>query len=647
MTTEDNDNNLMEIDSRSGSNDNGEGKVPPTGANERAAAAAAAEDDSSKAEEVPVPAQKNISFQDRPPAGALPSELLSSITPWTPVDSSTLMGPPAAESQVTYMAATASNMNVSVPPAALAFMDPEAYDASFPRSLSPAPSMAGPAFAAPAPMPPRAAMDQSSMSSSATTNPQTSMGPSTFMSPPALDPCVSVTSRPSRIVPPAGMSIAEFYSAAMDDSNDMGFPIMRARIPVTMTHPRRRATLRMRKRPQAAPRPTQRPAPNPGVPMPPSPSENSPAPGASLAATSSSNAANPSSITISAPSTTPPVEVDRTMGTTFPVVGNDPQSFVSATPETIFPVSTDPALTNMPVNKSSSAVSGPTCTSLPAAANALTAVNPQVPMDCALLKSLSAALKSENPQMEAHLKAYGPPPTNAGNYLYIIQTSFCYTSRAADGIPMKLDPITQKELIHLEALATNPPITSTSHFFMPPRSLSLYLLKIYRHEVYFTYPFFNMNQFTDAVMKFFMLITKSDVSSAYLGLGCSDESNPTTPLFQCSLFVVLWHALYFANIDQEDKKFACRVFWKCAKFFMTEELLKTSCLAAVQTQLIIAVALNSSNVEGNERKIPAELAYRIAQNLGIDNDKNLPTAAAEGVHDADRQAWYGCVMMNL
>ncbi|PTB60488.1 hypothetical protein M431DRAFT_183382 [Trichoderma harzianum CBS 226.95] len=268
-------------------------------------------------------------------------------------------------------------------------------------------------------------------------------------------------------------------------------------------------------------------------------------------------------------------------------------------------------------------------------------------MDCALLKSLSAALKSENPQMEAHLKAYGPPPTNAGNYLYIIQTSYCYISRAADGIPMKLDPITKKELIHLEVLVTNPPITSTAPFFMPPRSLSIYLLKIYRHEVYFTYPFFNMNQFTDVVMKFFMLITKSDVSSAYLGLGCSDESNPTTPLFQCSLFMMLWHAVYFANIEQEDKELASRIFWKCAKFFMTEELLETSCLAAVQTQLIIAVALNSSNLQGNERKIPAELAYRIAQCLGIDNEKNLPTAAAEGVHDADRQAWYGCVMMNL
>ncbi|KAJ4865187.1 hypothetical protein T069G_01717 [Trichoderma breve] len=663
MTTEDDDNDLMKIDSSSGSNDNGEDEVPHTNANE---GAATTEDNSSKTEEVPIPAQKDIAFQARPPVLALPSELLSSITPWTPVDSSTLMGPPAAKSHATHMAATTSNIYASIPmdtPAIMkeaTSMNPAAYYASFPGSLNSASSVASPAFTAPATMPPRTVMGQSSMSSSATTNPPTSIGtptvtnpqgfvasptfkgPSTSMSPSAVGPWVSDTAGPDFIVPREDISTAaDFYSAAMDDSTEMGYPMIRTPIPLRIIRPRVKVNrLRMRKRPPTAARPRQQPALNPGAHMLPSPAENSRAPGESLAPTSSSNAANPPSITISAPSTTSPVEIDSTRGTTSPVVDNNPPSLVSATPETTFPVPTGPALTNMAVNESSSVVSGPTCTSLPATTDALTTENPQVTMDCALLKSLSAALKTENPQMEAHLKAYEPPPTNAGNYLYIIQTSYCYTSRAADGIPMKLDPITKKELIHLEVLVTNPPISSTPPFFMPPRSLSIYLLKIYRHEVYFTYPFFNMNQFTDVVMKFFMLITKSDVSSAYLGLGCSDESNPTTPLFQCSLFMMLWHAVYFANIEQEDKEFASAIFWKCAKFFMTEELLETSCLAAVQTQLIIAVALNSSNLQGNERKIPAELAYRIAQCLGIDNEKNLPTAAAEGVHDANRQAWF-------
>ncbi|KAL7804605.1 hypothetical protein V8C43DRAFT_268443, partial [Trichoderma afarasin] len=84
----------------------------------------------------------------------------------------------------------------------------------------------------------------------------------------------------------------------------------------------------MRKRPPTAPRPRQQPALNPGAHMAPSPSENSPARGESLAATSSSNAANPPSITISAPSTTPPVEIDSTRGTTSPVVDNNPPPLV-------------------------------------------------------------------------------------------------------------------------------------------------------------------------------------------------------------------------------------------------------------------------------------------------------------------------------
>ncbi|KAL7916312.1 hypothetical protein GGI35DRAFT_32639 [Trichoderma velutinum] len=662
MTTEDNGNDLMKLDSISGSNDNGEGEVPHTHADEPLAAAAV-EDNSFKTDEIPVPAQKNISFQDHPAARTLPSELLSRITPWTPVDSSAFVGPPAAKSHITHMAATASNM-ASVPMNASA-----AYYAGFPGPLNSASSMAPPAFTAPATTPPRAAMNQASMSSSATASPQSSMvppminnsqgfmasptlrDPSTSMSPPAVDPYISIMTRPSFTVPPTSTmgTAADYFSATINNSTEMNHPMIKAPIPIRIIRPRIKAKPpRMRRRPPTATRPPPRPALDPRVHMLPSPSESSPAPREPPAATNSPNVANPPSVMVSPPSTLPPVDIDKTESATSPAVDGDTRPTVSATPEPTFPVSTGPALTNIPMNESSPAIRGPICTSLAAATDVPTNVNPQATMDCSLFTNLSAALESENPQMiEAHLKPYGPPPTNAGNYLYIIQTSYCYTSRAADGIPMKLDQKTKKEMIHLEELVTDTPLSPTPPFFMPPRSLSIYLLKLYRHEVYFTYPFFNMNKFMDAVIKLFMLITKFDVSSAYLGLGCSDESNPSTPLFQCSLFMILWHSVYFANLEQEDKLFASRIFWKCAKFFMTDELLKTSCLAAVQTQLIIAVALNSSNLQGNESKIPAELAYHIAQSLGIDNERNQPTSAAAGVHDADRQAWYGCVMMNL
>ncbi|UKZ74206.1 hypothetical protein TrVFT333_001865 [Trichoderma virens FT-333] len=156
-----------------------------------------------------------------------------------------------------------------------------------------------------------------------------------------------------------------------------------------------------------------------------------------------------------------------------------------------------------------------------------------------------------------------------------------------------------------------------------------------------------MDKFMHTCIKFFMLVTKLDFSSAYAGLGCSDESNPSTALFQCALFTILCHAVFFANLEEKDKKFASGVFWKCAKFFMTEELLKTSCVAAVQTLLIISVAYNGSTFGVKGRKIPADLACRIARSLGIDNEDDQPASAAAGVQGANRQTWYGCIMMNL
>ena len=162
------------------------------------------------------------------------------------------------------------------------------------------------------------------------------------------------------------------------------------------------------------------------------------------------------------------------------------------------------------------------------------------------------------------------------------------------------------------------------------------------------YPFFNMHLFEEALRRLFTVSPIPGVAPADLGLGCSKEADGTTPLFQCALFMMLCHAVYFSDLDQEDKAVVSRTFWKCAKRFMTPDLLKRSSLAAVQTFLTIAVAINSSLLPGVQSKIPALLASRIARSLGIDSEHDqTPMTAAGPVHDINRQAWYGCVMMNL
>lgn len=257
-------------------------------------------------------------------------------------------------------------------------------------------------------------------------------------------------------------------------------------------------------------------------------------------------------------------------------------------------------------------------------------------------------MKLTNLQVEADAQLNWPSPANMADYLRLIQSQFSYSDRAADGIPMKLDTKTKRAMLVMENLVADPPPSLSPFFLVPPRSLSLYLLAIYRNEVYFMYPFFNMHRFMTSFRKLFLLATASSLPPAHLGLGCLKEADPTTPLFQCALFMMLSHAVYFANLERNDKAFVSRIFWKCAQSFITLDLLKASNLAAVQTFLIIAVAFNSSLLPGVESKIPAELAYRIARSLGIDSENDQSTTDTTGqVQDIHRHAWYGCVMMNL
>ncbi|KAL7808133.1 hypothetical protein V8C44DRAFT_366924 [Trichoderma aethiopicum] len=246
-------------------------------------------------------------------------------------------------------------------------------------------------------------------------------------------------------------------------------------------------------------------------------------------------------------------------------------------------------------------------------------------------------------------------PANAADYLRIIQSeSFCDEKRPKRA-PNQLNPKLKSAMLAMEQLVTNPlPSSSSSSsssapfFLIPPRSLCLQLVTLYRHEVYFMFPFFNMHLFEEALGRLFTVSPSPGVSSAGFGLGSPKEADGTTPLFQCALFVILCHGVCYLDLGQEDKAFLSRVFWKCAKRFMTPKLLERSSLAAVQTFLTIAVAINSSILPGVQSKIPAMLASRIARSLGIDSGHDrAPIAAANPLNDISRQAWYGCVMMSL
>jgi hypothetical protein len=185
---------------------------------------------------------------------------------------------------------------------------------------------------------------------------------------------------------------------------------------------------------------------------------------------------------------------------------------------------------------------------------------------------------------------------------------------------------------------------------LPPLHLGIYLLNIYRMEVYFLFPFFNLTKFISAFRSLYDFgpDATATLPDAFCGLGCSKEAGPQSPMFQCALFMMLSHATIFSEMKEDHKMFVSRAFWECAVAFITPHLLKTNSVAAVQTFLIISVSFNSSRFPVAERRLPIELAYRLARHMRIDVDvENDGVKKTLDEIDARRRAWYGCVMMTL
>jgi hypothetical protein len=182
---------------------------------------------------------------------------------------------------------------------------------------------------------------------------------------------------------------------------------------------------------------------------------------------------------------------------------------------------------------------------------------------------------------------------------------------------------------------------------MPPYELSLYLLRVYHKEVCYLFPFICFSTFMRAYRS---QNSNADTAtglspSVSFGLGGSEEaSNTHSFMFRCALFTMLSHASKLAKMKEKDRAFLSRAFWECACAHLTPAIVKENSLAAVQTFLIVAVSLNSTRLQGDRRKIPIEIAYRLAQYMRLDDDSDGTMRSPEE-KEVRMKAWYGCVMM--
>ncbi|KAM0248373.1 hypothetical protein ACHAQJ_009498, partial [Trichoderma viride] len=191
--------------------------------------------------------------------------------------------------------------------------------------------------------------------------------------------------------------------------------------------------------------------------------------------------------------------------------------------------------------------------------------------------------------------------------------------------------------IRSSTIGRDPPV-------LPPLNLSLFLLNTYRLDVFFMFPFFNLTMFIAAFRSLYE--DGAAAPYAFFGLGCSAEAKPQSPMFQCALFMMLSHAAIFSPAAQKQKHLVSRLFWECAMAFITSDLLKADSLASVQTFLVMAVTFNSFGFTGPERRLPAEIAYRLAQHMRLEAGDDGVERSPEEI-EVRRQAWYGCVMMTL
>lgn len=182
---------------------------------------------------------------------------------------------------------------------------------------------------------------------------------------------------------------------------------------------------------------------------------------------------------------------------------------------------------------------------------------------------------------------------------------------------------------------------------LPPYELSLYLLRVYHKEVYYLFPFICFSTF----MRAYRSLNGDDGAatglspSASFGLGGSgEEAKAHSLMFRCALFTMLSHASKFSEMKEREKTFLSRAFWECACAHLTPALVRENSLAAVQTFLIVAVSFNSTRFSGDERRIPIEVAYRLAQHMRLDDDGDgVVRSSVE--KEMRMKAWYGCVMM--
>jgi hypothetical protein len=196
----------------------------------------------------------------------------------------------------------------------------------------------------------------------------------------------------------------------------------------------------------------------------------------------------------------------------------------------------------------------------------------------------------------------------------------------------------------LSELLSSIPTSKPDDYFLPPRVLADHLLSCYWNRVHCLYPFVHQQSFISA----YNLLWGSDTqevlqdSIARVGLGSPGCS---ASVFYCALNAIFALGCQFSDLRLAERENLSETFFRRSKQLLRIDILDEGSLALIQTLLIVAQFLQSTQFPNRCWNVVG-LACRIAQGLGLHLDSgndNKPFVEVE----MRRRTWYGCVTLDL
>jgi hypothetical protein len=286
----------------------------------------------------------------------------------------------------------------------------------------------------------------------------------------------------------------------------------------------------------------------------------------------------------------------------------------------------------------------------------------QVPSPSLSIGSHTAKFRQESTERDNPINAMGAASTitegglDASDHFYGTSSAVSFSQQiyqTQQHLSGRVDSISNHESAAaaaqptqdmLSELLTSIPIPKPDDYFLPPRVLADHLLNCYWNRVHCLYPFVHQQSFISTYDRLWSGDTHDtpQESIAKVGLGGSGYS---ISVFYCALNAIFALGCQFSDLQLAQRENLSETFFRRSKQLLRIDILDEGSLALIQTLLIVAQFLQSTQFPNRCWNVVG-LACRMAQGLGLyldDANDNRPFVEVE----MRRRTWYGCVTLDL